>query len=78
VVILFIVISVLLIYSLLMISTETKTFETGVLRLVGISKANCIQMILVQSLLFVVPSIVFGYAAAFPALMYLYKYLFKN
>jgi hypothetical protein len=35
--ILFIVISVLLIYSLLMISVETKTFENGVLRLVGLS-----------------------------------------
>lgn len=34
---LFIVISVLLIYSLLMISVETKTFESGVLRLVGLS-----------------------------------------
>ncbi len=35
--ILFIVISILLIYSLLMISVETKTFENGVLRLVGLS-----------------------------------------
>lgn len=30
-----------------MISVETKTFETGVLRLVGLSKANCISMILI-------------------------------
>jgi hypothetical protein len=37
IVILFIVISVLLIYSLIMISVETKTFENGVLRLVGLS-----------------------------------------
>ena len=78
IVILFIVISILLIYSLLMISIETKTYENGVLRLVGLSKANCIQMIIVQSLLFVLPSIIFAYAAAFPALMELYKYLFKN
>jgi len=47
VVILFIVISVLLIYSLLMISVETKSFENGVLRLVGLSKADCVQMIFV-------------------------------
>lgn len=78
IVILFIVISILLIYSLLMISIETKTYENGVLRLVGLSKANCIQMIIVQSLLFVLPSIIFAYAASFPALMELYKYLFKN
>jgi ABC-type lipoprotein release transport system permease subunit len=47
IVILFIVISILLIYSLLMISVETKSFENGVLRLVGLSKANCVHMILV-------------------------------
>lgn len=46
IIILFIVISVLLIYSLLMISVETKTFETGVLRLIGQSKLNCMSMIL--------------------------------
>jgi len=42
IVILFIVISVLLIYSLLMISVETKTFESGVLRLVGLSQWNVV------------------------------------
>jgi len=47
IIILFVVISILLIYSLLMISVETKGFETGVLRLVGMSKTNCISMILI-------------------------------
>lgn len=47
IVILFIVISVLLIYSLLMISVETKTFESGVLRLVGLSQWNVVQMIMI-------------------------------
>jgi ABC-type antimicrobial peptide transport system permease subunit len=47
IVILFVVISVLLIYSLLMISVETKNFETGVLRLVGMSNWNWISMILI-------------------------------
>jgi hypothetical protein len=78
IVILFIVISILLIYSLLMISVETKTFENGVLRLVGLSKANCVHMILVQSIMFVIPSIIFGYGASIPTLGYLYKYLYKN
>jgi len=78
IVILFIVISILLIYSLLMISIETKAYENGVLRLVGLSKANCIQMIIVQSLLFVLPSIIIAYAVSFPALLEVYKYLFKN
>ena len=43
---LFIVVSVLLIYSLLMISVETKTFEIGVMRLVGLSKLGFMGMIL--------------------------------
>lgn len=47
IVLLFVFISVLLIYSLLMISVETKTFENGVLRMIGLSKANCISMILI-------------------------------
>jgi len=65
--ILFIVISVLLIYSLLMISVETKTFENGVLRLIGLSQFNVVGMIIVQSVLFVLPSIVLGYAASIPS-----------
>jgi ABC-type antimicrobial peptide transport system permease subunit len=47
IVILFVVISILLIYSLLMISVETKTFENGVLRMIGLNKTNCISMILI-------------------------------
>ena len=38
VLLIFVVIAVLLIYSLLMIGIETKTFETGIMRMVGISK----------------------------------------
>ena len=78
VVILFIVISVLLIYSLLMISVETKSFENGVLRLVGLSKSDCVQMILIQSIIFVIPSIIIGYSLSFPCLHYLYGYLFSS
>ena len=76
--ILFIVISVLLIYSLLMISVETKTFENGVLRLVGLSQYNVVSMIIIQSVLFVLPSIVFGYVASIPSLKYLYGFMFRG
>lgn len=76
--ILFIVISVLLIYSLLMISVETKTFENGVLRLVGLSQYNVVSMIIIQSVLFVLPSIILGYAASIPSLIYLYGFMFKG
>lgn len=44
--IVFIVVSVLLIYSLLLISVETKTFEIGVMRLVGLTKLGFVGMIL--------------------------------
>ncbi len=61
-----------------MISVETKTFENGVLRMLGLSKVNCIFMILIQSIMFVIPSIILGYGASIPALMYIYQILFKN
>lgn len=78
IIILFVVISILLIYSLLMISVETKTFENGVLRLLGMSKSNCISMIIIQSLMFVIPSIVCGYVLALPALAGIFSAIFKN
>ena len=42
----FIVVACLLIYSLLLISVETKTFEIGVMRLVGLTKLGFTGMIL--------------------------------
>lgn len=78
IVILFVVISILLIYSLLMISVETKTFENGVLRMIGLNKTNCITMILIQSFLFVVPSIACAYGASIPALIYVYNVMIKD
>ena len=78
IVILFVVISVLLIYSLLMISVETKSFENAVLRLIGLSKWNCITMILIQSLMFVLPSIVLGYIGSIPCLAYIFNFIFKQ
>lgn len=46
IILLFIIIAVLLIYSLLMISVETKTFEMGVIRMLGLSKNGVIGMVL--------------------------------
>jgi len=37
IVILFVIVAILLIYSLLLISVETKTFEIGIMRMVGLS-----------------------------------------
>ena len=46
IIILFVIVSILLIYSLLMITIETKTFESGIMRLVGLSSNGYVSMIL--------------------------------
>ena len=58
-------ISVLLIYSLLMLSMESKSFELGVMRMVGLSKLNVMMLIIFQSFMFVIPSIISGFAVSF-------------
>ena len=58
-------ISVLLIYSLLMLSMESKSFELGVMRMVGLSKNNITLLIVFQSIMFVIPSIVCGFVVSF-------------
>ena len=50
--------SLILIYSLLLITTETNSFEFGVLRLVGNSKKNVILIILFQCILFSIPAFI--------------------
>ena len=76
--IMFIIISVLLIYSLLTITIETKTFEFGVMRLVGLSKCGFITMIFIQGVFFVLPSIILAFISSFPALYFIYRKLFKD
>ena len=61
---LFIVISVLIIYSLLMVSIESKTFEIAVQRMVGLNKNGIIMLIICQSLMYVVPAIVLAFFLA--------------
>lgn len=78
IIVLFVVVSVLLIYSLLMISVETKTFETGVLRLLGLTKYDCIQMILIQSFFYVIPAIILGYIGSIPALYGIFAVMFAK
>lgn len=62
--------SVLLIYSLLMLSVESKSFEFGVMRMVGLSKDNIILLVILQSFMFVIPSIISGFALSLTALQY--------
>ena len=78
IVVLFVAISVLLIYSLLLISVETKTWENGVLRMLGMGKWSCIGMIITQSIMFVLPSILCAYIASIPILKVVYGFMFKD
>ena len=73
----FIVISILLIYSLLMIGVETKTMETGIMRMVGISKNGLVSMIGIQSVMFVMPSVLAGFILSFLAIGACYTYIFQ-
>ena len=76
--ILFVIVSILLIYSLLLISVETKTFEIGVMRLVGLSKAGFITMIFTQAAMFVIPALILGFATSIPMMYLLYSVLFTE
>ena len=74
----FIVVSCLLIYSLLLISVETKTFEIGVMRLTGLTKCGFIGLVLTQAALFVIPSVILGFLFALPCIFAIYSMLFSD
>ncbi|EGG20920.1 DUF214 family protein [Cavenderia fasciculata] len=52
--------SILLIYSLLMIDVETRTFEMGVMRMIGTTRNGIIQLMLCKAFSYSLPSWVFG------------------
>jgi len=53
-----------------MIGVETKTFETGIMRMVGITKLGLILMIFIQSFMFVIPALIIGFHSMLsPALL---------
>ena len=76
--IMFIMISVLLIYSLLMITIETKTFDTGVMRMVGMSGKGFVAMIFTQAIMFVLPSLICALLCVVPCLWYIYDKIEKT
>lgn len=51
-----------------MVTIETKTFEMGVLRMLGLNKIGLIEMIMIQALSFVLPAILLGELLALPFL----------
>ena len=74
----FVIVSCLLIYSLLLISVETKTFEFGVMRLVGLNKIGFVGMIMTQAAMFVLPSVILGFALSLPSIYFIYSFLFTD
>lgn len=74
----FIVISVLLIYSLLMIGVETKASETGIMRMIGTNKTGLIMMVGIQSVMFVTPALLAGFAVSFPMIALCYTKIFQQ
>ena len=67
--------SVMVIYNLLLVKVETKTFEIGVLRTMGLNQSGIIELILVQTLIFVVPAIGVGLFASVPLLSKIGEFL---
>lgn len=69
IVIILAVISTFLIYSLLTISVETRTFEFGIMRMLGTNKFGLAVLVLVQAMLFVLPAFVLALLLSYPGLM---------
>eukprot|EP01022_Parablepharisma_sp_SALTPOND_P016897 TRINITY_DN258_c0_g1_i1.p1 TRINITY_DN258_c0_g1~~TRINITY_DN258_c0_g1_i1.p1 ORF type:complete len:1046 (-),score=35.87 TRINITY_DN258_c0_g1_i1:10813-13857(-) len=65
VVIILAAISSYLIYSLLMISFDTRIFEMGIFRLTGLRKYALCALVIIQALLFVLPALLLGIATSF-------------
>ena len=59
-----IIISVLIIYSLLMQSIESKQFELAVLQMIGLQKSKVITVILAQSFFYVIPACMVAFATS--------------
>lgn len=58
------VLSFMLIYSLLTISVETRTFELGVHRMTGIKRRGIIEMLCVQAFSYSIPGVIVGLVIA--------------
>ena len=56
-------------------SVEQKSFENGIMRLVGLTNYGYMAMIITQAIMFVLPSIVLGYFVSIPLLWYGFTHL---
>ena len=61
-----------------MLSVESKSFDLGVMRMVGLSKNNVMLLIIFQSFMFVIPSIICGFTVSLIFLQFTKYYAEKN
>ena len=62
------ILSIILVYNLLLVSIETKQFEMGVLRMLGLDKIGLAQLIFIQAITFVLPGLFLGLILSTPLL----------
>lgn len=60
IILLFSCLCIMMLYNLLLVSVETKTYELGVIRILGLNKLGVVFMILTQSVSFVFPGVIIG------------------
>lgn len=58
------VLAILLIYSLMMTSVETRTFELGVLRMVGMTRRGIVELLILQGFAYSIPAWAVGLSLA--------------
>ena len=68
--------SVILLYTLLLITVETKTYDLGVLRVLGFNKLGVILLVITQALSYVIPAIIAGLTLSFPLLVVKYYFFY--
>ena len=61
-----------------MIGVETKTMETGIMRMVGTNKIGLIMRVAIQSALFVIPALICAFIFSFPMIAICYLFIFKE
>jgi ABC-type antimicrobial peptide transport system permease subunit len=61
--------SLILIYSLLLITTETNSFELGIIRMLGTTKYGIIKLIIIQCLMFSIPAFLAAFGLHYPILV---------
>ena len=74
---LFVLVAALLIYSFTEIQVRQKTYEHGLMRLVGFSKSLTITLTLTYTLCYVIPALLCAYGVSYPCLRLIFSKFFE-